>query len=84
MVKTSHSGEVGWVDVRGIGRCDQAVGVGGIADNACFDVLVSVLVHGLADGREDGAVVLEGSEVEKLEHTGMRSQPNAKCDSLCK
>ena len=76
MVKTSHGREVGGVDIRGVGRCDQAVGVCRIADNACFDVLVGVLVHGLADGGEDGAVVLEGSEGERLTHAGMQNQPS--------
>ena len=65
MIETGHGGEVGGVDVGGVGSGNQAVGVCGVADNASLDVLVRVLVHGLADGGEDGAVVLEGAVRER-------------------
>jgi hypothetical protein len=58
VVKTSHGGEVGGVDVGSIGSGDETVGVSRVADNARLDVLAGVLVHRLADGGEDGTVVL--------------------------
>ncbi len=58
VIKTRHGGEVSGVDIGCVGCGNQAVRVGGVAHNARLDVLVGVLVHGLADCREDGAVVL--------------------------
>jgi hypothetical protein len=59
VVKTSHGGEVCRVDVGSIGSGNETVGVGWVANDAGFDVLIGVLVHGLADSGEDGTVVLD-------------------------
>jgi hypothetical protein len=67
VIETGHGGEVGGVDVGGVGSGNQAVGVCGVANNASLDVLVRVLVHGLADGGEDGTVVLRRSMLQEME-----------------
>ena len=58
MIETRHGGEVSGVDIGGIGRSNQTVGVCRVAHNARLDVLAGVLVHGLANCREDGTIVL--------------------------
>ena len=59
VIETSHRGEATRVESLGVLLGDERVGVGWVANDAGFDVLVGVLVHGLADSGEDGTVVLD-------------------------
>ena len=82
MVQTSHSSEAGGWEVWSVSLADESVRVGGVADHNGLGVTSAVVVDGLADIDEDGAVVLEQIATLHTWSTGLGTDEEVVVDVL--